>query len=53
LAESRRALVDQIERLNVLVDQGKVRHIGVSNYNTAMLRSAKQLSHHPLINPPI
>lgn len=26
-------LVDQIERMNALVDQGKVRHIGASNYN--------------------
>ena len=39
-------LADQIEGLNALVEQGKVRHIGVSNYNTAMLRAAKRLSHH-------
>jgi 2,5-diketo-D-gluconate reductase B len=43
------ALAEQIERLNALVDGGKARHIGVSNYNTAMLRSAKRLSHHPLV----
>jgi 2,5-diketo-D-gluconate reductase B len=42
-------LESQIERLNALVDRGKVRYIGVSNYNTAMLRSAVRLSHHPLI----
>ena len=42
-------LADQIEGLNALVEQGKVRHIGVSNYNTAMLRAAKRLSHHPLV----
>jgi 2,5-diketo-D-gluconate reductase B len=42
-------LAEQIERLNTLVDRGKVRHIGVSNYNTAMLRSASHLSRHPLV----
>jgi 2,5-diketo-D-gluconate reductase B len=42
------SLNEQIGRLNALVDAGKVRHIGVSNYNTAMLRSARRLSHHPL-----
>jgi 2,5-diketo-D-gluconate reductase B len=41
-------LAEQIERLNALVDRGKVRHIGVSNYNSEMLRSAQRLSHHPL-----
>jgi 2,5-diketo-D-gluconate reductase B len=40
---------EQIERLNALVDRGKVRHVGVSNYNTAMLRLANRLSHHPLV----
>jgi 2,5-diketo-D-gluconate reductase B len=39
----------QIERLNALVDQGKARCIGVSNYNTAMLRSAVRMSRHPLV----
>jgi diketogulonate reductase-like aldo/keto reductase len=32
-----------------LFDAGKVRHIGVSNYNSALLRSAVSLSHHPLV----
>jgi 2,5-diketo-D-gluconate reductase B len=42
-------LAEQIERLNALVDRGKVRHVGVSNYNTAMLQAAKRLSRHPLV----
>lgn len=42
-------LKSQIERLNALVERGKVRHIGVSNLNTAMLQSAVLLSHHPLV----
>jgi 2,5-diketo-D-gluconate reductase B len=42
-------LGEQIERLNELADAGKVRHIGVSNYNSALLRSAASLSHHPLV----
>jgi 2,5-diketo-D-gluconate reductase B len=41
-------LKDQIERLNMLVDQGKVRHIGMSNFNTALLQTAARLSRHPL-----
>jgi diketogulonate reductase-like aldo/keto reductase len=31
------------------VDIGKVRHIGVSNYNSQLLQSATQLSRHPLV----
>jgi 2,5-diketo-D-gluconate reductase B len=42
-------LKEQIEHLNMLVDQGKVRHIGVSNYNTALLESAVRYSHYPLV----
>jgi 2,5-diketo-D-gluconate reductase B len=42
-------LKDQIERLNTLVDLGKVRYIGVSNFNTVLLQSAVSLSHYPLI----
>lgn len=42
-------LKDQMGRLNTLVDQGKVRYIGVSNYNTALLQSAVRLSHYPLV----
>jgi 2,5-diketo-D-gluconate reductase B len=42
-------LKDQVERLNALVDRGTVRYIGVSNFNTALLQQAAQLSRHPLI----
>jgi 2,5-diketo-D-gluconate reductase B len=42
-------LRDQIQRLNTLVDRGIVRYIGVSNFNTALLQQAAQLSRHPLI----
>jgi 2,5-diketo-D-gluconate reductase B len=42
-------LKDQLDRLNTLVDQGKVRYIGVSNFNTALLQSAVRLSHYPLV----
>jgi 2,5-diketo-D-gluconate reductase B len=42
-------LREQIEHLNTVVDQGKVRHIGVSNYNTALLESAVRYSHYPLV----
>ena len=39
----------QIEGLNRVVDSGKVRHIGVSNYNAAMMRAAAGMSNHPLV----
>lgn len=42
-------LREQIGQLNALVDAGKVRHIGVSNYNTPLLRQATALSRHPLV----
>jgi 2,5-diketo-D-gluconate reductase B len=42
-------LEDQIEGLNRAVDTGKVRYIGVSNYNVAMMRAAAVLSTHPLV----
>jgi 2,5-diketo-D-gluconate reductase B len=42
-------LEDQIEGLNRAVDSGKVRYIGVSNYNVAMMRAAAALSTHPLV----
>ena len=42
-------LEDQIEGLNRAVDSGKVRHIGVSNYNVAMMRAAAALSTRPLV----
>jgi len=40
---------EQIEGLNKAVDAGKVRHIGVSNFNAEMLRAAVKLSKHPIV----
>lgn len=42
-------LEDQIDGLNRAADSGKVRYIGVSNYNVAMMRAAAALSTHPLV----
>jgi 2,5-diketo-D-gluconate reductase B len=42
-------LEDQIDGLNRAVDSGKVRHIGVSNYNVTMMRAAAALSTCPLV----
>jgi 2,5-diketo-D-gluconate reductase B len=42
-------LEDQIEGLNRAVDSGKVRYIGVSNYNVAMMRAAAALSTRALV----
>jgi 2,5-diketo-D-gluconate reductase B len=39
----------QIEGLNRAVDSGKVGHIGVSNYNAAMMRAATAMSSRPLV----
>ena len=41
-------LADQIGSLNALVRAGKVRHIGVSNFNRAMMAEAVRLSDVPL-----
>jgi len=43
------SLEEQIEGLNRAVESGKARHIGVSNYNAAMLRRASALSRFPLV----
>lgn len=40
---------EQIEGLNASVEAGKVRHIGVSNFNAEMLRTAITLSKHPIV----
>jgi 2,5-diketo-D-gluconate reductase B len=40
---------EQIESLNRAADSGKVRHIGVSNYNAAMMRQAAALSTRPIV----
>jgi 2,5-diketo-D-gluconate reductase B len=43
------SIEEQIEGLNRVADSGKVRHIGVSNYNDAMMRKAAAMSRHPLV----
>jgi diketogulonate reductase-like aldo/keto reductase len=42
-------LAEQIEGLNALVRSGKVRHIGVSNFNRALMTEAIRLSAAPLV----
>lgn len=42
-------LADQISALNAVVQAGKVRHIGVSNFNKALLQQAVELSEIPLV----
>lgn len=43
------SLAEQIGALNDVVKAGKVRHIGVSNFNTALMAEAKALSDLPLV----
>lgn len=43
------SIAEQIEGLNRSVDAGKVRHIGVSNFNADMMQSAIKLSKHPIV----
>ena len=43
------SIAEQIEGLNRAVDTGKVRHIGVSNFNAEMMQSAIKLSRHPIV----
>jgi diketogulonate reductase-like aldo/keto reductase len=42
-------LAEQIGALNAVRTAGKVRHIGVSNYNTALMEEAVSLSEAPLV----
>jgi len=42
-------LAEQIDALNEAHDQGKARHIGVSNYNTVLMREAAAHSRAPLV----
>src|SRR3984893_16783124 len=42
-------LADQIGVLNAAVRSGKVRHIGVSNFNMALMAEAARLSEHSLV----
>src|SRR5476651_442905 len=43
------SIAEQVEGLNRAVDAGKVRHIGVSNFNVEMMQSAVQLSKYPIV----
>lgn len=42
-------LAEQIDALNAVRDAGKVRHIGVSNFNTALMDEAVSLSKAPIV----
>jgi 2,5-diketo-D-gluconate reductase B len=42
-------IAEQVEGLNRAVNSGKVRHVGVSNYNAGMMRTARALLEHPLV----
>jgi len=42
-------LAEQVERLNAVQKAGKVRHIGVSNFNTHQMDEAAKLSATPLV----
>ncbi|PLK68838.1 2,5-didehydrogluconate reductase [Rhizobium sp. TH135] len=43
------SLAEQVEALNEVKDAGKVRHIGVSNFNTTLMTEAVSLSNAPLV----
>lgn len=43
------SLAEQIGALNEVAKAGKVRHIGVSNFNTALMKEAAKLSALPLV----
>ena len=43
------SIAEQVEGLNQAVNSGKVRHVGVSNYNSALMRTASALLEHPLV----
>lgn len=42
-------LAEQIGNLNEVAEAGKARHIGVSNYNTALMAEAVRLSQAPIV----
>ncbi|MFS2150203.1 aldo/keto reductase [Rhizobium sp. Rhizsp42] len=44
------SLEEQIASLNEVAKAGKARHIGVSNFNTTLMRDAARLSERPLAN---
>ncbi len=43
------SIAEQIEGLNRAVEAGKVRHIGVSNFNAGMMQTAIALSRFPIV----
>lgn len=43
-------LEETIKAMNELVDEGKVRHIGVSNFDKSQLQKARDLSDKPIVN---
>ena len=43
------SIAEQMEGLNRAVNSGKVRHVGVSNYNSRMMRTASELLERPLV----
>ena len=43
------SIAEQVEGLDRAVNSGKVRHVGVSNYNAGMMRTASTLLEHPLV----
>lgn len=42
-------IAEQVEGLNRAANSGKVRHVGVSNYNVDMMRTARALLERPLV----
>ena len=42
-------LIDTFKALNELVKDGKVRHLGVSNFNLKLLKQSQELSETPLL----
>jgi len=41
---------ETVKAMNELVEEGKARHIGVSNFSRSQLEEAKNLSDHPIVN---
>jgi Aldo/keto reductases, related to diketogulonate reductase len=42
-------LADQIAALNEVAERGQARHVGISNYSTALMAEARRLSRVPLV----
>lgn len=43
-------LEETIKAMNELVEEGKVRHLGVSNFDRSQLKKARELSDEPIVN---